>query len=218
MTISRVPMTLPVLVAGVMLACAGAYLASAWRFEPTGDPRDPPLAAAPVDSPEGASPAARLPASAVLGSRYQLQGVVAESAAEGAGGVALIAVDGAVARALRVGDAVSSDFVLLAVSPAGAILGAPHGPPMVVLEVTPGASVAKPPPEGIATVAAAVAPMPAAAPASSDLQMAAPSTEPTVALPAIDLAIDTPPRAATPQMGRPQPGRRLRLHHQTPLH
>jgi hypothetical protein len=195
MTLTRGQATLAVIVAGISAASAFAYLTGGWQSEPTAASVDPTAAIGPVAGPEDAGPANRLSATAVLSARYQLQGVVAETSAGSTGGVALIAVDGAVARALRVGDAVGSELVLLAVSPAGAILGTPHGTPMMVLDVTPGASNSTARPEDAQATSAAR----------------------TVALPAADLAMEMHPPAVRPTTGQQQPGRRLRLHHPNPL-
>jgi hypothetical protein len=70
----------------------------------------------------------------VLRSRYELQGVMG-GAGPDASGLALIAVDGAPARTVRVGELVGDGLVLLGMSPGGALLGLPGGPPLLVLEV-----------------------------------------------------------------------------------
>ena len=75
--------------------------------------------------------------------RYQLSGVLASTTAGGPG-IALIAVDGAAARAVRVGAPVDGDLVLKEVSQGGAALGPPNGPATVMLEVIYGANPTSP--------------------------------------------------------------------------
>jgi general secretion pathway protein C len=174
-----------------------------------------------ASSGETTLPVPSVPTAKVAGSRYELQGVVAGAAADGAG-VALIAVDGGAARAYRVGAAVDSDFVLLGVSPGGAILGPPNGPSVVVLEVVIGATASGATPRpGLANpsvMAAAVPPASGmAAPPTQSAALAAAGTQagPSTAEGALPLAADdlAPDTVSTAQAtsGKPSPGRRMRL-------
>ena len=75
--------------------------------------------------------------------RFQLLGVVAPRGERGAAeGVALIAVDGKLPRAYRVGAAVDGDTVLQAVRARGASLGPRGGAAAVSLEIPPPAPAA----------------------------------------------------------------------------
>jgi general secretion pathway protein C len=80
-----------------------------------------------------AAPSAQTPA---MASRFQLTGVVAPKA-PGGPGVALIAVDGKMPRAFRVGSAIDGDLVLQSVSHRSASIGPASGKPAVVLEMPP---------------------------------------------------------------------------------
>lgn len=104
-----------------------------------------PILASPAPAP---SPPASVPPSAVTRppaavSRYQLSGVLASTTAGGPG-IALIAVDGAAARAVRVGAPVDGDLMLKDVSQGGAALGPASGPATVMLEVNYGAKPTSP--------------------------------------------------------------------------
>jgi general secretion pathway protein C len=227
-----------VIVAGLVVACACAYWAAgAWS-----SPSDVPATVAADIGPDaipsspgaaagGYGPAQRgLPASALLSTRYQLQGVAAGSTVDGAGGIALIAIDGAAARAFRVGDAVGSDLVLRGVGPAGAILGPRDGPPMVVLDVTPGAPGTGAPTSPQPREATAPAYMPAGLPpmagaaaqppiAPDTLSVAPPlsaMTEAGVPVTVADLAVDTPPAAVQSPSSRQPTGRHARLQRLNP--
>lgn len=68
--------------------------------------------------------------------RFQLIGVVAPRA-QGAGGVALIAVDGKLPKAFRVGASVDGETVLQGVQQRGATLGSRGGPVQVSLQLPP---------------------------------------------------------------------------------
>jgi hypothetical protein len=96
-------------------------------------------------------PAASAPTAAnalVLRSRYELQGVMGGAGAD-ASGLALIAVDGSLARTVHVGEAVGDGLVLLGLGAGNARLGLPGGPPVLVLEVgVPAASAGGPQPAG----------------------------------------------------------------------
>jgi general secretion pathway protein C len=105
-----------------------------------------------------------------ISSRFQLTGVMAPKVA-GQQGVALIAVDGKMPRAYRVGAPVDGDLVLQAVSLRTASIGPTSGAPAVVLELPvlpppatgslpPGASLLPPTSGPVPPVAAA--PMPVA--------------------------------------------------------
>jgi hypothetical protein len=174
-----------------------------------------------------AEPAHTLPARALVGSRYQLQGVMAGTAADGDGGVALIAVDGAPSRAFRVGEAVGDALVLLGVSPGGAILGPRQGPAALVLAVTegtrsplPGATTGPTGPTGAlanGSAASALATASLAAGQSADAGFApdpspAAGAEASVQLPANDLVMGAPRTAVSPT-DRAHPGRHARLGH-----
>jgi general secretion pathway protein C len=76
---------------------------------------------------------AQMPA---IASRFQLTGVMAPKVA-GEQGVALIAVDGKMPRAFRVGSMIDGDLVLQSVSLRTASIGPARGRPAVVLEVPP---------------------------------------------------------------------------------
>ena len=156
-------------------------------------------------------------------SHYQLQGVVAGTAADG-DGIALIAIDSGAARAFRVGAAVEGDIVLLGVSPAGAILGPPNGPPAVVLEVVSGAPAAGQTPlpsqGNLSAITGAEPPaLGLVAPPTQSVALAAASTGPgssvaedALPLPADDLSPDTV-SAAQAASSKSSPGRRVRLRH-----
>jgi general secretion pathway protein C len=98
-------------------------------------------APAPGLRPSVPSSAVTLQRSAV--SRYQLSGVLAAATAGGPG-IALIAVDGGAARAVRVGAPVDGDLVLKGVSQGGATLGPANGPATLMLEVNYGAAPPSP--------------------------------------------------------------------------
>lgn len=112
--------------------------------EPTrADPE--PIVASPTPGP---GPGGSVPPSAVTRlpaavSRYQLTGVLASITAGGPG-IALIAVDGAAARPVRVGAPVDGDLVLKNVSQGGAALGPANGPATVELEVNYAANPTSP--------------------------------------------------------------------------
>jgi hypothetical protein len=224
----------------LLASLAGIAVASAWLCGTLGwwaTPTDGPAStiagidlsaggAGPNDSSEAAAPSLPgLPTAAVVNARYQLEGVVAGPDAEGAG-VALIAIDGGAPRALRVGEAVGGDFVLLGVSPGGAILGPPGGPPMVVLEVVTAAGASGPtqyPGQGhLSTAAPGLQPAPGAVAlrpfvANAPFGTVPPSSDADAPLPipAVDLALDTLP-TAHPHSSRRPPGRRERLQHLHP--
>ena len=87
--------------------------------------------------------AAQEPAPAVADSRFELVGVLSPRQAQAAReGVALIAVDGAPARAYRVGAPVTGETVLQAVAHNRATLGPRGGPAQVALELAPPAPAA----------------------------------------------------------------------------
>ena len=126
---------------GVVLICGGLYASREWWSPWTEVAPRTSVVADPAARIAGASgpdiPAASAPTAAnrlVLRSRYELQGVMGGSGAD-ATGLALIAVDGSLARIVRVGEAVGDGLVLLGLSPASAFLGLPGGPPVLVLAV-----------------------------------------------------------------------------------
>lgn len=105
-----------------------------------------------------------------LSSRFQLTGVMAPKVAGGAG-IALIAVDGKMPRAYRVGAPVDGELVLQSVSLRTASIGPNQGAPAVVLELPmlpPPATGSLPPaaslipPTSGPVPAVAAAPMPVA--------------------------------------------------------
>jgi general secretion pathway protein C len=112
--------------------------------EPTRADPEPILAsAAPAPGPHASVPPGAETRQPAAVSRYQLSGVLASTAAGGPG-IALIAVDGAAARAVRVGAPVDGDLVLKDVSQGGAALGPANGPATVMLEVNYGANQTSP--------------------------------------------------------------------------
>lgn len=152
-------------------------------------------------------------------SRFRLHGVI-PGPSEGHD-VALIAVDGSDAVPMRVGEPVDGGFVLLGVSPGGAILGPPGGPPVLVLEVVAGpvASRARPRPggggasvvlEAVPLGPAAVAPIQRAARAAAGIEPADSVADDAPPLPEVDLVPDTLSTAQSPP-SKPSPGRRQRL-------
>lgn len=115
-------------------------------------------------------------------SRFKLLGVVAAPpAVSHAQGVALIAVDGKIARAFRVGAAIDGDLVLQSVQPRAVSIGPRGSEARVSLELPP----LPPPATGVPGEAGSAAP-PAVAPA------AAPAAPPAAAL------IAPPPQLALP--------------------
>jgi general secretion pathway protein C len=115
-----------------------------------------------------AAPAAETPQS----SRYRLLGVVApREGGSAAAAVALIAVEGKLARPVRVGARVDDDLVLLTVHRRGAGLGPSGGEPTVRLELPE-----RPPPA--TGVPGAAAPMSMAAPPPFPVPLAPPAVEP----------------------------------------
>jgi general secretion pathway protein C len=71
-----------------------------------------------------------------ISSRFQLTGVMAPKVA-GQQGIALIAVDGKMPRAYRIGAPIDGDLVLQSVSLRTASIGPPSGAPAAVLELPP---------------------------------------------------------------------------------
>ncbi|HEV7915480.1 MAG TPA: type II secretion system protein N [Albitalea sp.] len=86
----------------------------------------------------GAPPSTEVAAAAMpaISSRFQLTGVMAPRV-PGAQGIALIAVDGKMPRAYRVGSMIDGELVLQSVSLRSASIGPARGAPAVVLEVPP---------------------------------------------------------------------------------
>lgn len=74
------------------------------------------------------------PAAPQLSARFRLTGVMADRQPSG-GGVALIAIDGKMPRAFRVGTPVDGELVLQSVSLRTAAIGPSRGTPAVVLEL-----------------------------------------------------------------------------------
>lgn len=103
---------------------------------------------------------ATVPQAPALASRFQLTGVMAPKA-PGDLGIALIAVDGKMPRAYRVGSAVDGELVLQAVSMRTAAIGPARGATAVLLEVPPlpvAATGTLPPPTSITPPAAGPVP------------------------------------------------------------
>jgi general secretion pathway protein C len=112
--------------------------------EPTRANPEPILASpAPAPGPRASVPPSAVTRQPAAVSRYQLSGVLASTTAGGPS-IALIAVDGAAARAVRVGAPVDGDLVLKDVSQGGAALGPANGPATVMLEVNYGANPTSP--------------------------------------------------------------------------
>ncbi|HMC17231.1 MAG TPA: hypothetical protein VKI18_16470 [Albitalea sp.] len=123
----------------------------------------------------GTAPAAAVTAAPTpeMASRFRLTGVMAPKR-PGTEGVALIAIDGKLPRAFRVGAPIDGDLVLQAVSLRTAAIGPSQGKPAVVLELPPlqpAATGALPPPQLSAPQQAAP---PLAAPQQPAPQMATP--------------------------------------------
>jgi len=89
-----------------------------------------------------------------ISSRFQLTGVMSPKQ-PGGPGIALIAVDGKLPRAFRLGAAIDGDLVLQKVSLRTASIGPTDGPPAVVLELP----VLPPPATGVLPMAGAIAPL-----------------------------------------------------------
>jgi general secretion pathway protein C len=95
-------------------------------------PADPAMVARLLGQAQGNASA---PAAAPLSSRFNLVGVVADLAQQGA---AVIAVDGRPAKPFRVGNAVDEGLILQSVQRRSAVLAATtDGPPVVTLELPP---------------------------------------------------------------------------------
>lgn len=166
--------------------------------------------------------------------RFQLSGVVA-SIRPGGLGIALIAVDGKMARAYRTGATVEGDVVLQAVSRRSATLASMNGTSTIVLELPlptaawtgvlqvgaamPAAGVLQPaaamPAQGVWQPAAAMpaedtGALPGAPFAASALATAPGAAGETPPAPAVDLVQAMPPRGPGSPNGL-SPGRRQRL-------
>jgi general secretion pathway protein C len=117
-----------------------------------------------------------------ISSRFQLTGVMAPKV-PGADGIALIAVDGKMPRAFRVGAPIDGELVLQSVSLRSAAIGPVSGAPAVVLELP----VLPAPATGSLSSMATMSPPAATAPA-------APAARPPAAAP-----VPPPARAQVPQ-------------------
>ena len=129
--------------AALLVWAAVSYSAVTWglRWSATGESAGqsttsahalPALDAAAVARTLGATPAAAV-AAPTLASRFQLQGVLASGASQGA---ALIAVDGKVAKPYRVGAVVADGLVVQSAQGRRVSLGAAmDGPQTLVLEL-----------------------------------------------------------------------------------
>jgi general secretion pathway protein C len=82
----------------------------------------------------GAADASALAAPPALNSRFRLAAVIA-SPHTGSSGIALIAVDGKMARSFLVGSIIDGELVLQSVGLRSASIGPTQGPPAVVLEL-----------------------------------------------------------------------------------
>jgi hypothetical protein len=209
---------------GVLLICGGLYSTregwSPWGEGATGasvaaDPNARSVGASAVPDLQAAS-SVRGTDTFVVRSHYELQGVMG-GAGPDASGLALIAVDGAPARTVRVGEVVGDGLVLLGMSPRGALLGLPGGPPLLVLEVgvpsatqpaqlagqsTPAGSTA-----GSVLPIGSASPMPALAYDASGAPLVGAVMTQALPLPAADRVTGNrnPPQAV------PHPGRHQRL-------
>ena len=87
----------------------------------------------------GTAPVAVVAAAPEAASRFRLLGVVApkDAGAGGTSGVALIAVDGKLPKAFRVGSNVDGDLVLQSVSLRSASIATSHNAPAVTLDLPP---------------------------------------------------------------------------------
>lgn len=149
----------------------------------------------------GAAPAAdAAPAVPAADARFKLLGVVAASRPAFAGeSLALIAVDGKPARAVRMGGAIGGDWVLHAVNPRSVELAQPNGAARVRLELAPAAAAATATLPPAATVAPDVLPaVPVQSPAPPAPQ-GLPPLSPTEPAPRAGTGNPpTPPVAAEP--------------------
>ncbi len=161
---SRLPVALATLALWALAAGSAAWWALQW--DGARRPVDVPVAATAAAAPAldvaavaralGAQPGAAAPADSNVAGRLALQGVLTH----GAGGAALIALDGQPARPLRVGavlDGLEGGWTLRAVTPSAAVLAA-HGRELR-LEL--------PPPDERPRPQAAALPRPVAAPAAA---------------------------------------------------
>ena len=156
--------------------------------------------------------AATVPQAPALASRFQLTGVMAPKA-PGDHGIALIAVDGKMPRAYRVGSAVDGELVLQGVSLRTAAIGPARGATAVLLEVPPlpvAATGTLPPPASFTPPAAG--PVPPFAVPPTPVAPVSPAAPPAMpgAVPAMPGAVPGIPhsRAAgpPPSQQRPPPG------------
>lgn len=124
----------------------------------------------------GAAPVAPAAAVAEASARFKLLGIMAppgstlgnpSNPSNAAQGVALIAVDGKLARAYRVGAALDAELVLLSVSLRSAAIGPARGAPTVMLNLPalPAAATGTLPAPGLAPATPVVAPGPQIQPA-----------------------------------------------------
>jgi len=147
------------------VAASLAYWGLRWLAQPTGVPPNATpvslddgihgdlhrLLAGPATAASGADQPDTSAASA-LASRMKLLGVVAPREAGGAGGVALVSIDGKPPRAIRVGGVIEGDLLLQSLTQRGAAIGQANAPASVTLDLPllPGpATGALPPPEGV---------------------------------------------------------------------
>lgn len=148
------------------VAASLAYWGLRWLAQPTGVPPNATpvsldggihgdlhrLLAGPAAAASGANQPDPSSAASALASRMKLLGVVAPREANGAGGVALVSIDGKPPRAIRVGGVIEGDLVLQSLTQRGAAIGQADAPASVTLDLPllPGpATGALPPPEGV---------------------------------------------------------------------
>jgi general secretion pathway protein C len=204
---------------GLWAAVAASALYWGLRLFAPGEPAPAHAVVAVTPPPRGdltrllgvdAPPAVETAAPVAEASRFQLVGVVAPRAGAGAGGVALIAVDGKPARAYRVGTAVDGDTVVQSVRQRGAALGPRGGASTVSLEIPP------PAPAATGTLPAPGAAAPALPVARPAVPMPQPITLPQGAAPARPYVAPPPMPAPPPVMPRPQPDAALPRHDGVP--
>lgn len=154
----------------------------------------------------GAAPAAVAPAAPPPDARFRLLGVVAPRGQVGsAQGVALIAVDGKPARALRVGAVVEGEQVLQAVQARAVAIGPRHGAPTLRLELPP----LPPPTAGLPSAAPPGMPPGVPPPAPQAQAAVLPQAQPIVPAPSpspAPAAVEpaAPEAQTAPRYGRPQ--------------
>ena len=100
-------------------------------------------------------------------SRIRIIGAVAPGTQSGQGGVALLSLDGKPARAVKIGQTIDGDMVLLALNQRQAEIGPAGGPTLARIDLprlSPAATSTLPPPSGLS-----MTPPPSAAPPAPDM-------------------------------------------------